>query len=143
MNYYRMWMKFIKPIILILILSADSCIDTFNYIDDSYTAPCRVIVKIDACGITDIGNNLSWLHDLIVTSATDQTGDYKGKIWCKQYNGVDYIVTDMTLGSGNLGYHTYTCTGEPTIVDDTGFYNSFTQKDIVWISFCITPGTGV
>jgi hypothetical protein len=135
-------MKYIRLIITLLPMIFGSCIETPAYIDDDYSAPCRIIVKIDACGVTDIGNNLPWLHDIIVASLTDQTGIYRGKIWCRQYNGQDYIVTDMPLVAGGVGYHTFTCAGEPTLVDDTDFYNSLTQKDIVWISFCITPGTG-
>jgi len=136
-------MKYIKLIIPFLFLISGSCIENNQYNDDDYSAPCRVIVKIDACGITDIGNNLPWLNYLIVTSLSDQTGNYRGKIWCKKYNGQDYIVTDMPLSSGGLSYHTFTCDGEPTIVDDTDFYNSLTPKDIVWISFCLTPGTEI
>lgn len=135
-------MRYIRLIIPLLFLVSGSCNDNYTYTDDDYSAPCRIIVKIDACGITDIGNNLAWLNSIIVASFSDQTGVYRGKIWCKQYNGQDYIVTDMPLEAGGAGFHTFTCAGEPTLVDDPGFYNSLTQKDIVWISFCITPGTG-
>lgn len=134
-------MRYFKLIVPLLIIVSGSCNDSYMYTDDNYSAPCRIIVKIDACGVTDIGNNLAWLHEIIIASLSDQTGVYRGKIWCKQYNGQDYIVTDMPLEAGGVGYHTFTCTGEPALIDDTGYYNSLTQKDIVWISFCITPGT--
>ena len=135
-------MRFIKLLALVLIISTGSCDDRGNpYDDDGSSVPCRQIIKKDACGTIDIGNNLPWLHTLIITSYTDQSGLYKGKIWCRQYGGTDYIVTDMPLSQGNTGYHVFTCDGAETTINDNGFFATLTPIDIVWLSYCVSPGT--
>ncbi len=118
-------------IITLLILSCD------KKENDNYIAPCGKIIDFNACGIEDIGNNLKWLNDIITISKTDKTGNYIGTIWFKKYNHQDYIVTNMMLGSGGLAYHTFNCSGESYPVDDTSFYNSLSEYDILYTSICI------
>jgi hypothetical protein len=118
-------------IISLLILSCD------KKGKDNFTAPCGKIVDFHACGVDDIGNNLKWLNDIIVTSKTDKTGNYLGNIWYKKYNNQDFIVTNMMLGSGGLMYHTFNCSGESSPVDDISFYNSLSENDILYTSICI------
>ncbi|MFZ2286473.1 MAG: hypothetical protein WAV93_05755 [Bacteroidales bacterium] len=135
-----MHMRIMKYVALLLFLFTSSCISPGEYEDNIYKAPCKVVVEVDACGIEDIGHNLGWLNQIIVTSLTDQTTNYVGRIWCRNYNGQDYIVTDMPLGSGGGNYHTFTCTGEAAAISDESFYSSLTERDIVWISYCPEPG---
>lgn len=135
-----MKMRIIKILTLALMLITSSCLNLGEYQDEVYKAPCKVILEVDACGIKDIGRSLPWLNALIVTSQTDQSPDYVGRIWCKNYNGQDYIITDMPLGSAGGTYHTFTCTGETTIIDNQSFYTSLTDREILWISYCPEPG---
>jgi hypothetical protein len=118
-------------IIPLLILSCDKN-EKGNYI-----APCGKIIDFRACDIDDIGNNLNWLNDIIEASKTDKSGNYLGRIWFKKYNNQDIIVTDMSLGSGGLAYHCYKCSGENTIIEDMNFYNSLSERDILWTNICI------
>jgi hypothetical protein len=104
---------------------------------DDYIAPCSKIINFNACGVDDIGNNLKWLNDIINISTSDRTGNYIGRIWYKKYNNQDFIVTDMMLGSGGVAYHTYNCSGESSPVDDISFYNSLSEKDILYTNICI------
>ena len=90
-------------IFTILILSCDK-----NQ-KGNYIAPCSKIIDFHACDVDDIGNNLKWLNDIILISKTDKTGNYLGRIWYKKYDNQDIIVTDMSLGSGGLAYHTFNC----------------------------------
>src|SRR4030042_5518638 len=58
--------KFIPiGIITLLILSCDKN-EKGNYI-----ALCGKIINFQACDVDDIGNNLKWLNDIIITSKTD------------------------------------------------------------------------
>ena len=135
-------MRYLKLLVLILLIGAGSCIDSGDpYYDDGTSVACRQIIRKDACGTTDIGNNLPWLHSIILTSYSDQTGVYRGKIWCRQYNGTDYVVTDMPLIPGNTGFHVFTCDGQETTINDGGFFSTLTAGDILWVSYCATPGT--
>ncbi|HBE41811.1 MAG TPA: hypothetical protein DDW27_11520 [Bacteroidales bacterium] len=111
-----------------------SCDKTEN---DNYIAPCGKIINCHACGVDDVGNNLKWLNDLIVTSQNDKTGNYLGRIWYKKYNDQDIIVTDMSLGSGGIAYYCYKCSGENIVIEDLNFYNSLSQSDILWTNICI------
>ena len=110
-------------------------------IDENPPVPCRTIIKKDACGTTDIGNNLGWLNTLIVTSYNDLSGNYRGKIWVSNYDGTDYIVTDMPLTTGYTGYHVYLCDGSETVINDNAFFTSLTSSFMVWMSYCPQPGT--
>jgi hypothetical protein len=103
---------------------------------DDYIAPCRTLLTFNACGVSDIGNNLPWLKDIITKSIDDNTGNYWGRIWCKKYNNQYYIVTDMMLGSGGLAYHTFNCSGVFSPINDVRFYNSLSEREIVWKSKC-------
>jgi len=103
---------------------------------DNYKAPCLTLITVNACGLNDIGNNLPWLKDIITKSIDDNTGNYWGRIWCKKYNNQYYIVTDMMLGSGGLLYHTFNCAGDFSPVNDIRFYNSLSEREIVWKSQC-------
>ncbi len=105
--------------------------------NDNYIAPCGKILNFNACGVNNIGVNLKWLSDIITTSKNDNTGNYVGRIWYKKYNNQDFIVSDMMLGSGGLAYHTFNCSGEFSPVDDISFYNSLSEKDILYTNICI------
>jgi len=135
-----MKMRITKYLTLAFMLATAACENLGEYQDEVYKAPCKVVVEVDACGIKDIGHNLGWLNAIIVTSLTDQTRNYVGRIWCKEYNGQDYIITDMPLGSAGGSYHTFTCTGETASIGDQSFYSSLTDREIVWISYCPEPG---
>ena len=94
-------MRYLKFLILIALVSTALCRDSGGeIIDEDPPVPCRTIIRKDACGTNDIGNNLNWLNTLIVTSYSDQSGIYRGKIWVSNYRGIDYIVTDMPLIAG-------------------------------------------
>lgn len=135
-------MRYLKILILIALVSTASCRDNGGeLIDEDSPVPCRTIIKKDACGITDIGTSLGWLNTLIVTSYNDQSGNYRGKIWVSNYNGTDYIVTDMPLTAGYTGYHVYLCNGSETEINDNAFFTSITNSLMVWMSFCPQPGT--
>jgi hypothetical protein len=108
-----------------------------NQKEDTYLAPCGKIVAFNACGVNDIGNNLTWLNDIINSSKNDKTGNYIGRIWFKRYNNQDVIVNDMALGSGGLAYHSFNCSGVSIVIEDTNFYSTLTQRDIIWTNICI------
>jgi hypothetical protein len=118
-------------IITLLILSCD------KNEKDNYIAPCGKIIDFRACDVNDIGNNLKWLNDIIVTSKNDKSGNYLGRIWYKKYNEQDIIVTDMSLGSGGVAYYCFNCSGENIIIEDMNFYHSLSEKDILWTNICI------
>jgi hypothetical protein len=118
-------------IITLLILSC------YKNEKDNYIAPCGKIKGFSACGVDDIGNNLKWLNDIIVTSKNDKTGNYLGRIWYKKYNNQDIIVTDMSLGSGGVAYYCFKCSGENIVIEDMNFYNSLSESDILWTNICI------
>lgn len=65
---------------LAFLLATAACENLGEYQDEVYKAPCKVVVEVDACGIKDIGHNLGWLNVIIVTSQTDQSLNYVGKI---------------------------------------------------------------
>ena len=135
-------MRYLKLLMLIALVSTASCRDSGGgLIDENPPVPCRTIIKKDACGTTDIGNNLGWLNTLIVTSYNDLSGNYRGKIWVSNYNGTDYIVTDMPLTTGYTGYHVYLCDGSETVINDNAFFTSLTSSFMVWMSYCPQPGT--
>jgi hypothetical protein len=135
-------MKYTRTLILIMLVAAGSCQDRGELvIDDGTQVPCRMIIRRDACGTTDIGNNLAWLNVLIVTSFNDETGNYKGRIWVKNYDGTDYIVTDMPITTGFSGYHVYTCAGTEAVINDSSFFSSLSNLNLIWLSYCPQPGT--
>ena len=134
-------MRLLKYILPFVFLATSSCTDLGEFQEEGYKVPCKVVIEANACGITDIGNNLAWLNQLIVRSLNDQSLDYVGRIWVKNYDGQDYLVTDMPLGSGGGNYHTFNCAGEIVTITDASFYKSLTDRDIVWISYCPKPGT--
>lgn len=137
-----MKMRYLKLLILIVLFSSASCRDNGGVIiDENPPVPCRTIIKKDACGTTDIGNNLNWLNTLIATSFSDQTGNYRGRIWVSNFRGIDYIVTDMPLTAGYTGYHVFLCDGTETVIDDTAFFASLKNTHLVWLSYCPQPGT--
>ncbi len=135
-------MKLLRTIIFILAVTAVSCEDRGQIFvdDDNPAVPCRSIIKQNACGKSDIGNSLEWLNELIVTSFNDKTGKYKGKIWVKSYNNIDYIITDMPITDGFTGYHVFECDGTETVINDNSFFASLTNKYLIWISHCPQPG---
>jgi len=135
-----MQMRILKYFTLLLFLVTASCTDLGEFREEGYKVPCKVIVEINACGIKDIGRNLPWLNAIIVTSMNDQSTVYVGRFWCKNYNGQDYIVTDMPKYAVGQMYHTFNCSGESVTVSDDSFYPSLTDRDIVWISYCPQPG---
>ncbi|NLE35937.1 MAG: hypothetical protein GX622_12610 [Bacteroidales bacterium] len=135
-------MKYMKVSILIALLVFFSCDDRGEeWVDDDPPVPCRMIIKKDACGTTDIGTNLEWLNTLILSSYNDQTEIYRGRIWVKNYNGVDYIVTDMPISTGYTGYHVFLCDGSETEIDNNSFFTSLSNSQLLWVSFCPEPGT--
>jgi hypothetical protein len=71
------------------------------------------INEIKACGVNDPLNNLNWLYNIVVKSSTDNSGNYLGDIWIVSYEGNDFIITDMALGSGGVMYHIFDCSGNP------------------------------
>lgn len=85
-----------------------------------------------ACGVENPTTNLTWLSDIVTQAESDQTGNYIGKIWIKSYQGKDYVVTDMMLGSGGLMFHCFDCEGNFNPVDDIEFYNSLTDQQLVY-----------
>lgn len=105
--------------------------------EDTYIAPCGTIIAFTGCGVNDIGNNLSWLNNIIENSKNDQTGNYFGRIWFKKFNNQDLIITDMALGSGGLAYHVFDCTGQNIVIEDSNLYSSLTEHDILWTKICI------
>lgn len=104
--------------------------------NEDFKAPCKTIMKFNACGIEDIGNNIPWLNNIITISRSDMDANYLGTIWYKRYNNTDYIITNMMLGSGGLAYHTFNCAGDLTPIDDYGFYNTLSQGDVIWSNIC-------
>ena len=86
------------------------------------------------CGVENPTSDLAWLSDIITQAESDQTGNYKGKIWIKGYQGNEYVVTDMMLGSGGLMFHCFDCNGNFNPVDDIKFYNSLTDQELVYTS---------
>lgn len=135
--------NFLIALTLLMIISFSFCTERKGHYlpDDNPPFQCRVIIKQDACGITDIGRNLEWLFDLIYLSFNDETGDYHGRIWVKSRNGIDYIVTDMPLSSGHQGYHLFKCDGTEVTLEGNSFLASLTNRDLVWVSHCPQPGT--
>jgi hypothetical protein len=85
-----------------------------------------------ACGLEDPATNLSWLADIISKADNDQTGNFIGTIWIKEYQGQDYIITDMALESGGLKFHCFDCKGDLNPIVDIEFYNSLTDKEVVF-----------
>ncbi len=135
-------MRYLKLLLLTVLVICPSCRDNGNEpFDENPPVPCRTIIKKDACGTTDIGNNVGWLNTLIVTSYNDLSGNYKGRIWVSGYNGTDYIVTDMPLTAGYTGYHVFLCDGSETVINDPAFFTSLTTSLMVWMSYCPQPGT--
>ena len=135
-------MRYLKFLILIALVSTASCRDSGGeIIDEDPPVPCRTIIRKDACGTIDIGNNLNWLNTLIVTSYSDQSGIYRGKIWVSNYRGIDYIVTDMPLIAGYTGYHVFQCDGSETVINDNAYFASLKNSYLIWMSYCPQPGT--
>ena len=85
-----------------------------------------------ACGLEDPATDLSWLADIIAEASNDQTGNFIGTIWIKAYQGQEYVITDMALGSGGLRFHCFDCAGDLNPVDDIEFYNLLTDKEVVF-----------
>ena len=135
-------MKYLGSVILMMSLAFAACGDSGGeYNEEDPAVPCRMIIKKDACGKIDIGNNVQWLNTLIYASYYDDTGLYKGRIWVKEYGGTYYIVTDMPLTEGFTGYHVYTCEGTVASITDSEFFSSLSNRYLLWISYCPQPGT--
>jgi hypothetical protein len=135
-------MRCLKLILLTVLVLSPSCRDSgTEQFDENPPVPCRTIIRKDACGTTDIGNNLGWLNALIVNSYNDLSGNYRGRIWVSNHNGTDYIVTDMPLTAGYTGYHVFLCDGSETVINDSAFFTSLTTSYMVWMSYCPQPGT--
>jgi len=135
-------MKYLSFYILTLSLVFVACSDRGGeYYEEDPAVPCRMIIRQDACGKTDIGNSVEWINTLVINSYNDVTGLYKGRIWVKDYNGIYYIITDMPLISGFTGYHIYTCDGADATIDDSSFFSTLTNRYLLWISYCPKPGT--
>lgn len=105
--------------------------------DKEYFAPCSTIIPFNACGVNDIGNNLSWLNNIIELSRNDQTARYFGRIWYKNHNNQDLIVTDMIFSAGGALFSVFDCSGQKIIIEDLDLYPSLTEHDIIWTSYCI------
>ena len=84
------------------------------------------------CGVENPTTDLTWLSDIITQAEDDQTGNYVGKIWIQGYQGSDYVVTNMMLGSGGLRFHCFDCEGNLNPVDDINFYSSLTDQELVY-----------
>ena len=87
---------------------------------------------ITACGVNDPLNNLPWLNEIVTLANSDETGNYLGTIWLKEYESQEFFVTNMMLGSGGLMYWTFNCSGEFDPVGDSDFYNSFCDCEIIY-----------
>ena len=89
--------------------------------------------EVEACGVSDPLNNLFWLKE-IVDSENQNDIEYMGAIWLKQYQDLDFFVTDMSLGSGGLAYCTFNCSGEFNPIVDDDFYTSLCDCEIIYIN---------
>lgn len=87
---------------------------------------------IPACSVDNPTTDLDWLSEIISKAETDKTGNYLGNIWIKNYNGNDYIISDMMMGSGGVAFHCFNCQGEIEVVDDLEFYNSLSDDNLVY-----------
>lgn len=84
------------------------------------------------CGTENPTTNLRWLNELISEAENDQSGNHRGTVWIQAYQGQDYVVTDMALGSGGLAFHCFDCSGTANPVDDIEFYNTLANSEIVF-----------
>ncbi|MDR3339415.1 MAG: hypothetical protein LBT25_04850 [Candidatus Symbiothrix sp.] len=66
---------------------------------------------VTACDVKDPLKNFTWLKELIKKAETDKTGNYWGTVWLVKYNGQDFFVTNMMLGSGGILYWIFDCSG--------------------------------
>ncbi len=86
------------------------------------------------CGVENPTTNLRWLNELISEAENDQRGNHRGTIWIKAYQGQDYVVTNMALGSGGLAFHCFDCGGTLDPVDDIEFYNTLADREVVFFN---------
>jgi hypothetical protein len=90
-------------IVLIISFSCDKDKKEENYIEP--------INSISACGKTNPLNELDWLSVIAEKSLTEKGLDYVGNIWIVTVNKSDIIVTNMSLGDGNIWRHYFDCSG--------------------------------
>lgn len=69
----------------------------------------------------EIQSEYPWLKELIQKAETDKTGNYVGFIWLEQYEGKDYFVTNMMLGSGGIAYWIFDTSGKHFAHNETEF----------------------
>lgn len=84
------------------------------------------------CGVDRPATDLAWLSDIITQAEEDVSGNYRGNVWIKTYEGEDYIVTDMALGSGGLKFHCFDCEGTFTPIGDLAFYSTLSERELVF-----------
>lgn len=63
------------------------------------------------CGVSDPGNDLIWLKEIIDIAETHQNLFYIGAIYDEEYLGIDVVYVEMSLGSGGLPGHWFNCDG--------------------------------
>jgi hypothetical protein len=63
------------------------------------------------CGVSDPGNDLIWLKEIIEIAETHQNFNYIGAIWAEEYLKNDVVYVEMSLGDGGLPGHWFNCDG--------------------------------
>jgi hypothetical protein len=91
-------------------------------------------IDITACGVANPQEKLEWLVEIIDKAKTDyNTGNYLGTIWLEKYEGKDFFVTDMALGSGGIAYWVFDCNGNlVTFENSEKFFNGLKRNIILY-----------
>jgi hypothetical protein len=95
----------------------------------------RIEVKDETfCGVSDPGNDLPWLKEIIDIAETHQNVNYIGAIWAEEYLKNDVVYVEMSLGSGGLLGHWFNCDGTALKITP-GNAPSATKKQLIYKSY--------
>jgi hypothetical protein len=95
----------------------------------------RVEEKDDTfCGVSDPGNDLIWLKEIIDIAETHQNINYIGAIYAEEYMKNDVVYVEMSLGSGGLMGHWFNCDGTALKIIQGNPTNA-TKKRLIYKSY--------
>lgn len=98
--------------------------------DIIYTYKIESIKPVSICGFDDPLNNLKWLHDLILYP--DKIDARVCEIWQNKYDHKEIIIINSSSVQNIPRYSCYTCNGEKFIVNDSSFFSSLTDSDLIY-----------
>jgi hypothetical protein len=86
------------------------------------------------CGVSDPGNELIWIKEIIDIAETHQNFNYIGAIYAEEYLKNDVVYVEMSLGNSGLPGHWFNCNGTALIFTPNNLPKA-TKKRLIYKSY--------